>query len=152
MAIRYLLGLPLAATDSAGRRAAGHDARHERPDHARGARTALVTTRGFADILPIGYQNRPRLFDLSIKKRVPLFAAVVEIDERVTAEGQVLLAPRPEVVRQQLRELRGSGIDSLAICLLHAYRFAEHEELVDQIAREVGFDRDQRQPAEWRRW
>ena len=56
----------------------------------RGAKTAFVTTRGFADILQIGYQNRPKLFELAIRKPEPLFAAVAEIDERIAADGSVL--------------------------------------------------------------
>ena len=59
----------------------------------RGAKTAFVTTRGFADILRIGYQNRPKLFELAIKKPEPLFAAVAEIDERIAADGSILLSP-----------------------------------------------------------
>lgn len=57
-----------------------------------GARTAFVTTSGFGDILRIGYQNRPRLFELAIKKPQPLFEESVEINERVSAEGYVLAA------------------------------------------------------------
>jgi 5-oxoprolinase (ATP-hydrolysing) len=139
VAVRYLLGLGLDTQIPPVVVRLGTTRGTNALITRRGAKTALVTTRGFADILFIGYQNRPKLFELSIKKRVPLFAAVVEIDERVTSDGQVLLAPRPERVREQLSELRTSGIDSLAICLLHAYRFAEHEELVAQIARQVGF-------------
>jgi 5-oxoprolinase (ATP-hydrolysing) len=106
----------------------------------RGARTALVTTRGFGDILHIGYQNRPRLFELAIRKREPLFSAVVEIDERIDAAGNVITAPNREQVAAQLRELRNAAIDSLAICLLHGYLRGDHEELVAEIARSVGFE------------
>ncbi|HWA98996.1 MAG TPA: hydantoinase/oxoprolinase family protein, partial [Pirellulales bacterium] len=105
----------------------------------RGARTAFITTRGFADVLRIGYQNRPRLFARTIRKPEPLFTDVVEIDERVTVEGIVLRAPDPGAVRASLVELRSAGVESLAICLMHAYRFGAHEQLVEQIAREVGF-------------
>ncbi len=140
VAIRYLLGLPLAAPiPHVGVRLGttrGTNALITR----RGARTAFITTRGFGDILAIGYQNRPKLFELAIKKRLPLFAEVVEIDERVTAEGDVLRAPDPAVLRRQLAELRMRGVDSLAICLLHAYRFAAHEELIEKLAGESGFD------------
>ena len=87
-----------------------------------GARTALVTTRGFGDVLEIGYQARPRLFDLTIRKPPVLAAAVVEIDERVTHDGKVLARPQEAVVRQQLQALADAGIESLAICLLHADR------------------------------
>jgi len=104
-----------------------------------GARTAFVTTRGFGDILEIGYQDRPRLFDLAIEKRVALYEAVVEVDERISADGQVLLAPRPAAVLASLERLRERGIESLAICLLNAYAHPQHEEIVERLARQVGF-------------
>lgn len=106
----------------------------------RGAKTVLITTRGFGDILRIGYQNRPRLFDLAITKPQPLFDAVIEIDERLTPNGEVLRAPDAETVRRQLDALRDQGIQSLAVCLLHAFEQPAHEALVERIAREVGFD------------
>lgn len=105
----------------------------------RGAATALVTTRGLGDVLHIAYQNRPRLFDLVVRKPPPLFAAVVEIDERLAPDGQVLRQVAADEVRRQLAPLRASGIESLAICLLHAYQQPAHELLVEQIARELGF-------------
>lgn len=105
----------------------------------RGAKTAFVTTRGFADILRIGYQNRPGLFDLTIRKPEPLFETVVEIDERVTPHGEVLVRPDPEKIRASLAELHERGIESLAVCLLNAYCRPEHEIQVGQIAREAGF-------------
>ena len=104
-----------------------------------GARTAFVTTAGFGDILRIGYQERPRLFDLAINKPSPLFERTTEINERVSAEGEILLAPDPDEIRQQLRQLRDQGIEALAICLMHSYRSANHEALVERIARDVGF-------------
>jgi len=106
----------------------------------RGAPTALVTTKGLGDILHIGYQNRPRLFDLAIKKPVPLFTSVIEIDERITHEGHVLAAPDPTIVREQLTQLKSHSVQSLAVCLLNAYEHPAHELLVERIAREVGFD------------
>jgi len=139
LAIRFLLGLrldqdipPLALKLGTTR---GTNALITR----RGARTAFVTTRGFADILRIGYQNRPRLFDLTIEKPDPLFEAVVEIDERVATDGQVLLRPDSERIRSSLAHLRDRGIESLAVCLLNAYCQPQHERLVGQIAHEVGF-------------
>jgi len=106
----------------------------------RGARTALVTTRGLGDVLEIGYQDRPRLFDLAVCKREPLYAAVVEIDARITPEGDVLAEPDPEVIEAQLAALRDRGIESLAVCLLHAYAHGGHEQLVARAARRVGFE------------
>ncbi len=139
VAVRYLLGLrldqpipPIAMRLGTTR---GTNALLTR----RGARTAFVTTRGFGDILRIGYQQRPRLFALDIEKPTPLFSAVVEIDERVLADGTVRRAPDREQVREQLCALLVQGVESLAICLLHADRFPEHERVVIDVAREVGF-------------
>lgn len=137
--IRYLLGLawndPLPPVQVRLGTTRGTNALITR----RGARTALVTTRGFGDILHIGYQNRPRLFDLDIRKPVPLFESVVEIDERVTTDGQVLHSPDAPAIREALSGLRRQGIESLAICLLHGSRHPQHECLVAEVAREVGF-------------
>lgn len=105
----------------------------------RGARTAFVTTRGFADVLLIGYQQRPKLFALDIEKPAPLFEAAVEIDERVLADGTVRKTPDVEQLRKQLQQLRARGIESLAICLLHADRYPAHERIIGTIADEVGF-------------
>ncbi len=100
---------------------------------------ALVTTRGFGDVLSIGYQNRPRLFDLAIHKRLPLATTSVEIDERVAADGTVLRVPDPAEIRRLLEPLHSAGIESLAISLLHAVAHPAHEQLVAEIARGVGF-------------
>ena len=106
----------------------------------RGAKTALVTTGGFGDILRIGYQNRPRLFNLAIKKPPPLYASVAEIGERITPDGEVLVTPDESRIREQLRMLRDQNFESLAICLLNAYCQSTHEELVESIARKLGFE------------
>ncbi|MGC3969173.1 MAG: hydantoinase B/oxoprolinase family protein [Pirellulales bacterium] len=106
----------------------------------RGARTAFVTTRGFADVLRIGYQNRPRLFDLRVVKPEPLYAATVEVDERLAPDGAILTSLDEAALRRDLTTLKSQGrVDSLAVCLLHAYRSGVHEEIVERIAREVGF-------------
>lgn len=105
-----------------------------------GARTAFITTRGFADVLLIGNQDRPRLFDLAIQKPEPLFETTVEIDERIDAEGSVLKAPDPQTIREQLKDLKSTGVESLAICLLHSFANPEHEELIAGLAEEAGFD------------
>ncbi len=104
-----------------------------------GARTALVTTRGFADVLAIGYQNRPRLFELAIRRPEPLYADVAEIDERIAAGGSVLAPLDEEQTHQALAALRAKQIESLAICLLHSPANPAHEMAVERIARELGF-------------
>jgi 5-oxoprolinase (ATP-hydrolysing) len=105
----------------------------------KGANTAFITTRGFRDVLLIGNQDRPRLFDLAIRKPQPLFEHTVEIDERLDAQGNVLIAPDEDCIRRQLMELKQTGVESVAICLLHSFANSEHEELVERIVRESGF-------------
>lgn len=105
-----------------------------------GAPTALVTTAGFGDVLRIAYQNRPRLFDLNIRKAGDLYREVVEIEERLDKDGDVL---RPLDIARAHHALQGAqarGIQSLAICLMHAFRNGAHEELLADIARQLGFE------------
>jgi len=104
-----------------------------------GALTGLVATRGHGDFLHIGYQNRPKLFELAIKKPAPLFAAVAEVHERIAADGSVLVKVDRKQARRELERLKTAGIESLAICLLNAYANPEHELVLEQLAREVGF-------------
>jgi 5-oxoprolinase (ATP-hydrolysing) len=104
-----------------------------------GARTGLVATRGHGDFLHIGYQNRPKLFELAIKKPAPLFAEVAEINERIAADGTVLQPLSAQQANAELTRLQSIGIESLAICLLNAYANPAHELALEQIARDVGF-------------
>ncbi len=138
-AVRYLLRLPLdqpiPPVDVRLGTTRGTNALLER----KGARTAFVTTRGFADVLLIANQDRSRLFDLAITKPEPLFTQVVEIDERLDAQGHVLRSPDEATVREQLRRLRQTDVESIGICLLHAFANPAHEEIVAGIAREEGF-------------
>ncbi|PQO46011.1 hydantoinase B/oxoprolinase family protein [Blastopirellula marina] len=104
-----------------------------------GADVGLVTTAGFGDILEIGYQNRPHLFQLNIQKSSSLVNRVVEINERLAADGAVLQPLDEAETEAKLRELFGGGIRSLAIALLHGYRNPAHERQVAAIARRIGF-------------
>ncbi len=104
-----------------------------------GARTGLVTTRGFGDLLRIGDQTRPHLFSLVIRKPAPLFDEAVEIDERILADGTVEQPLDEDQAREQLRHLRDRQVDSIAICLMHGYRYAQHERIVGRMARQMGF-------------
>ncbi len=105
----------------------------------RGERTLLVTTRGFRDALEIGYQARPRLFARNIIKPEQLYSGVIEVDERVLADGALEAAPDPERVRAALAKARAQGYQAVAIVFMHAYRYPAHERMVGAIARELGF-------------
>ena len=105
----------------------------------KGERTLLVTTRGFRDALEIGYQARPDIFARRILKPEQLYSAVVEIDERVRADGTVERALDDEAARALLAEKRADGFDAVAIVFMHAYRYGDHERRVAALARAIGF-------------
>lgn len=128
-----------------------------------GSPMALLITQGFGQLLDIGTQARPNIFDLTCQKPSLLYQTVVEIDERVTlhqyyeddddddaveddlVQGlteetvRIVKRPDPEAIRAALQQLRDDGIESLAICLMHSYTFADHELLIGKIAAEIGF-------------
>ena len=104
-----------------------------------GEPTALVTTEGFEDLLEIGYQERPELFAICVSKRGKLYDSSVGIRERLDAQGRVLVPLDLVQAREQLVGLLKTGIRSLAICFLHAYRNPEHEQRVAELAHELGF-------------
>ncbi|KAH6902566.1 5-oxoprolinase [Coprinopsis sp. MPI-PUGE-AT-0042] len=150
----------------------------------KGHKHALLITKGFKDLLLIGNQARPKIFDLNIRRPSPLYSEVLEVDERVTLVGytsdpkfeenrtvfgadgnvqkaysgkevipgegrivhglsgeavKVLKEPEPEKVKADLQALYDRGYRSLAIVLVHSYTFPDHEKLVGEIARQVGF-------------
>ena len=105
----------------------------------RGTDTVLVVTKGFADSLAIGYQNRPDIFALHIVKPAPLYTRVIEADERMTAEGKILRRLDGAALFECLTGCIADGVTSVAICLLHGYRYAEHERLAASLARQAGF-------------
>ncbi len=105
----------------------------------KGERTLLVTTRGFRDALAIGYQARPKIFAKNIVKPEQLYAGVLEVDERVLADGTVERTPDLDRVRADLEAARADGYAAVAVVFMHAYRSAAHERAVAAIAREVGF-------------
>jgi len=156
----------------------------------KGRKHALVITKGFKDLLLIGNQSRPKIFDLNIRRPSQLYSTVLEVDERVTLVGftsdpeadqnavqfdadgivargyrgagwdgksdgegpgrvvrgisgeavRVLREPDRDSIRGDLQRLHGEGYRSIAICFVHSYTFPEHEQLVGQLAREVGFE------------
>ena len=105
----------------------------------KGERTLLAITRGFADALRIGYQTRPDIFALQIVLPDMLYEHVVEIDERVLADGTVEQPMDTAGARVSLQEAYDEGFRSIAIVFVHGYRYSEHELTLARIAREIGF-------------
>ena len=107
----------------------------------KGERTLLAITHGFADALRIGDQKRPRIFARQIVLPEQLYERVVEIDERVTASGEVLKPLDEVAARAALQGVFDTGIRSIAIVFMHGYRYPAHEAQLATIARGVGFTR-----------
>lgn len=134
----------------------------------KGANVCLITTKGFGDILSIGTQARPQIFDLAAKKLDHLYKTVIEIDERITIEGftegnncdsakpmnddllkigetgdlvRVLKKPNYLEIEKRLLALYEEGqVTCIALCLLHSYIFPEHESKIAEICRKIGFE------------
>ncbi|MBS8228532.1 hydantoinase B/oxoprolinase family protein [Vannielia litorea] len=105
----------------------------------KGDRTLLLTTRGFADALRIAYQDRPDIFAKEIILPEQLYERVVEVDERVRADGTVEQALEAGAARAALEAAKADGIDAVAIVLMHAWAHPAHEEALAALAREAGF-------------
>ncbi|XP_007444496.1 5-oxoprolinase, partial [Python bivittatus] len=125
----------------------------------KGERVALLITKGFRDLLFVGNQARPRIFDLEVQMPEVLYEAVVEVDERLVLHrddcrlfdsrqlvtgltGEVVVVKQPvnlAALREDLEWLLARGIRSLAVVLLHAYLWPGHEQQVGALARELGF-------------
>jgi 5-oxoprolinase (ATP-hydrolysing) len=140
--IRELLGLPAGAPIPPGRidevrmgTTVATNALLER----KGEPVLLLVTRGYRDLLRIGYQNRPRLFDLQIRLPDLVYARVAEVDERMGARGDVVHPLDERSARSALQEAYDAGIRSVAIAFLHSYRYPAHEVRVAELARDIGF-------------
>jgi len=104
-----------------------------------GEDTLLLITKGFADALRIGYQTRPDLFALDIQLPEMLYQQVIEVDERVDAQGKTLIPLDSYKVTNDLQTAYDKGIRSIAIILMHGYRHTQHEQILGSIAQNIGF-------------
>ena len=105
----------------------------------KGDRTALLITRGFRDALRIAYQARPDIFAKEIVLPEQLYERVIEVDERLRADGSVEAPLDAEALRPVLDELRADGLDAVAIVLMHAWVNPAHERALAELVRGAGF-------------
>lgn len=139
LAIRQILGLKLIDPIPPCRVRLGTTRGTNALLERKGVKTLLVTTAGFGDVLEIGYQNRPKLFELAITKPDTLTTAVLEAPERIDFGGNIVRELDIQHLRGPLEQYRSQGIESVAICLLHAIANSIHEQHIEQLAREIGF-------------
>jgi 5-oxoprolinase (ATP-hydrolysing) len=105
----------------------------------KGERTLLVTTKGFKDALRIAYQNRPKIFARRIELPELLHSEVIEVAERVGARGEILTPLDETAARVEMSKAYAAGFRSVAILLMHGYRFSDHEKRLAAIAKDIGF-------------
>lgn len=106
----------------------------------KGERTLLLITKGMRDLLRIGFQNRPKLFDLNIELPELLYEDVIEVEERISADGDVIFPLDTKETRAALSRAYGQGYRSVAVALMHSYRFSDHEKQIGDMARQTGFN------------
>lgn len=104
----------------------------------KGARTGLITTKGFRDILEIGREIRYAPYDILAEFPEPLVPRRyrVEVDERIRSDGTVLRALDPADARRAVRELAGMGVESIAVCLINSFENPVHEKMIEEIIAE----------------
>lgn len=105
----------------------------------KGEPVLLAITRGFGDALRIGTQERPDIFARRIVLPEPLYANVLEIGERIGADGTVHRGLDEQAAREGLQHFFDRGLRAVAVVLMHGYRHVAHEAAVAGIAREIGF-------------
>src|SRR5439155_14957541 len=105
-----------------------------------GARVALVTTEGFEDLIEIGRQARPRLYDLNVQREPPVVPRALRfgVKERTGADGKILLRPGREELRRLRNRIRRCGADSVAVCFLFSFRHPANERAAVQALRGLG--------------
>ena len=99
----------------------------------------LVITAGFADALRIAYQDRPKIFDREIIRPDLLYSRVIEVTERVSADGKVLIPLDERGAARALRAAAAAGFRAVAVVCLHGYRYPAHEARIGELARQAGF-------------
>src|SRR3954466_7793299 len=105
----------------------------------KGERLVLAITSGFGDALRIGYQARPNIFARKIVLPDPLYDRAIEVDERMTAEGETLRPLDAAAARRALQRAYDEGYSALAIVLMHGWRWPAHEAALEGLGREIGF-------------
>ncbi len=105
----------------------------------KGDRTLLLITKGFRDALRIAYQARSDIFAKEIIKPEQLYERVIEINERVTAQGETLVVPDLAEIEAGLRQAKADGFDAVAIVFMHSWNYAKHEEIAANAAYRLGF-------------
>jgi N-methylhydantoinase A len=124
----------------------------------KGAKTALITTKGFRDVLEIGRANRPDIYNMYYTKPKPFVPRTLrfEVAERVNYKGEELQPLNPEDVRRAVERCRAEGVEAIAVCFLHSYANPSHEmecgEIINELAPDIPVTLSHQVTKEWREY
>ena len=99
----------------------------------KGGRVALFITKGFSDLIKIGYQNRPDIFSLRIKKPASIYSSVFEVDERTDQKGRVIKTINIQKLEEDIETCKQLDVDTIAVVLMHAWKNPEHELICEKM-------------------
>ncbi|MEM1101573.1 MAG: hydantoinase/oxoprolinase family protein, partial [Pseudomonadota bacterium] len=137
--IRDLVGSETLASDTIGAVKMGTTVATNALLERKGDPVLLMITEGFGDLLTLGYQTRPELFALEIRRPEPLPAKVAEVPERLDAEGTVVRELDEDAARTALKDAYDTGLRAVAIAFMHAHVNPAHEARVAELAAQIGF-------------
>jgi N-methylhydantoinase A len=140
-AITVLQGLKIIGLDQPAQIIHGSTVATNALLERKGARTALVTTRGFKDVIEIARQNRPSLYDWSAKPAPVLVPSYLraEVDERVDYQGNVLTPLEPSQLDEIIKLLTQNNVESVAVCLIFSFLLPQHEQMIVEQLRNSGY-------------
>src|SRR5882757_7406075 len=106
----------------------------------KGARTAFVTTTGFEDVLEIGRQARPQIYNLMVERPAPLVLTELRfgVDERVAADGKIVRELSPKSIRELIKQIQDARAESVAVCLLFSFANTTHEQMLSEELSKLG--------------
>jgi 5-oxoprolinase (ATP-hydrolysing) len=103
-----------------------------------GEKTLLIVPKGFRDCQTIGYQSRQDIFSLEIKKPIPLYSKVIELDIRLTKSGNDFIKPNWKIITEQLKQIKIGSYNSICVSLIHGWKFPSYELEIQTILNQLG--------------
>ena len=103
-----------------------------------GKKTLLIVPKGFRDCQTIGYQSRQDIFSLEIKRPIPLYSKVIELDIRLTKSGNDFIKPNWKIITEQLKQIKIGSYNSICVSLIHGWKFPSYELEIQTILNQLG--------------
>lgn len=105
----------------------------------KGGKVTLLITKGFSDLLEIGFQSRPEIFNLCIKKPATIYSSIIEVDERINQAGEIIKKINLQKLKESIKKITLSGPDAIAIVFMHAWKNPDHELACEKVLKNHAF-------------